>query len=331
VLSADGAKIVESTSLPGEGAGTPKVTRDGSHVVVTSNLNQTGYFSVLYLDDAEADPADPNQLLPVAPMFRYKSSHMQFNAPTPFSDVGFFHNPSEGWYESSNNVGLGNTNDIFVWMTDTNKKILGTTGDPVAGEAVLYFFQFPIDYQPGSNASSTIDVAISGGNTSRPYQSNTRPILTNFGRSMFWAMTRGEVRSWVDREFTRGHSNMTSLGRGDPAYISPRAPPTLSSNPVQPMVFGVGSANLVWKTDFSLGSLITVATDTTVSSRIAITPDDSFVFYGTDSGELYMASTTNLSARWGVGGLGSNITFTSIKGDIAVHPSGSMVSCGKDS
>lgn len=327
MLSTAGNKILESGSLPGEGAGTPKATQDGSHVVVTSNLNQTGYFSVLYLDGAVADPADPNQLLPLAPMFRYKSSHMQFNATTPFSDVGFFHSPSEGFYESPNNVGQGNANDIFVWMTDTNKKVLGSNGDPIAGEAVLYFFQFPQGYQPGSNAS-TIGVTTAGDNVQRPYQSNTRPILTNAGESMYWAMSRGEVRTWLNREFSRGHSNMTSLGRGDPAYIGPRAPPTLSSDPVQPMVFGVGSTNLVWKSNFDLGNLITVATDNTVSSRIAITPDDMYVFYGTHSGELFQASTTNLSVRWGVGGRDSsgNITLTSIKGDIAIHPSGNMVS-----
>jgi hypothetical protein len=288
VLSTDGIKTLESTSLPGEGAGTPKVTSDGSHVMVTSNVNQTGYFTVLYLDGAVADPADPNQFLPVTPMFRYKSAFMQFGATTPFSDVGYFHNPTEGFYESANNVGEANTNDIFVWMTATNTKAISSTGATVAGEGVLYFFQFPRGYQPGSNAT-TVDVTVSGGNISRPYQSNTRPILTNAGYSLYWAQSRGEVRSWVNREFNKGHSNLTNLGRGDPAYIGPPAPPTLSSDPVQPMVFGVGAANLVWKTDFGLANLVTVATDSTVSSRVAISPDD--VRYSTIS--IISASTRN--------------------------------------
>jgi hypothetical protein len=321
VLSTEGNKIMQSTSLPGEGAGTPKVTRDGSHVIFTSNVNQTGYFSVLHLDGAVADPADPNEFLPLAPIFRYKSVFMQFGASTPFSDVGFYHNPKEGFYVSPNNVGEANTNDIFVWMTATNTKAISSSGAPVAGEGMLYFFQFPRDYQPGSNAT-TIDVTVAGGNISRPYQSSTRPILTNSGYSLYWAHSRGEVRSWVNREFNRGHSNLTNLGRGDPAYISARAPPTLSSDPVQPMVFGVGAANLVWKTDFGLGDLVTVATDSIVSSRLAITPDDMYVFYGTQLGDLFMASTANLATRWESG---SNITFTSIRGDIAMHPSGSMV------
>jgi hypothetical protein len=47
-----------------------------------------------------------------------------------------------------------------------------------------------------------------------------------------------------------------------------------------------------------------------------------FVWYGTHRGTLYMASTTNLATRWESGG---NVTFTSIEGDLAMHPSGNMV------
>ena len=37
---------------------------------------------------------------------------------TDFSRV--YHNPAEGYYDSDNNLGEDNTNDVFYWAFDTN-------------------------------------------------------------------------------------------------------------------------------------------------------------------------------------------------------------------
>ena len=194
-------------------------------------------------------------------------------------------------------------------MSDTNTDVVNPRGDPRAGNGQMYVFQFPVDYFVTQDISSLAVIPIG---TLRGYQAPTAPVLTDGGRAMYWNMVRGEVRGWVDQRFSRGHSGIINLGRGDPAYMGGRASPTLSHDPTDYSVFGPGASELVWKSDSDFLNVTTVATDAVVSSRLAVTLDDEYVVYGTQSGALVLASSQDLSTKWVVS------TLNPIKGDLAV-------------
>ena len=125
-------------------------------------------------------------------------------------------------------------------------------------------------------------------------------------------MVRGEVRAWYNQRFSRGHSGMINLDRGDPQYTAGRASPTLSHDPVNYAVYGPGASNEVWKTDAALENVTIVATDAIVSSRLAVTLDDEYVAFGTQSGALHLAWAKDLTLHW------TTLEMNPIKGDLAV-------------
>jgi hypothetical protein len=299
----DGQPLWESTSVPGEGAGSPAASADGRFFAITHNLNQAGYFSIF-------DTASTS----TAPMYQYQSNLLVFNTTTPFSAVGVYHNPLEGYYDSTDNNGRSNSNDIFVFMTDTNTDVLNAVGDPQAGSGQIYVFQFPVDFFVNQDESSLAVIPVG---TIRNFQGKTAPVLADGGRTMYWNMVRGEFRGWVEQRFSRGQSGTLNLGRGSPAYIAGRASPTLSgsgtsSDTLDYSIFGPGAGNLVFKTDRQLLNTTTVTTDGIVSSRVAVSYDDMYVAYGTHSGTLVLATSSDLAPKWTVSSLNP------IKGDIAM-------------
>lgn len=318
--------VWESANIPGEGAGSPKISNDGRHVVATHNLDQRGHFSVFDLESSNSTP-----------IYQYESELVVFAETTPFSAIGYvsnlilfmnfavsepslnhapfpkqhkrrvYHSPIEGNYDSDSNFGRSNSNDIFVFMTDTNTDVLNPVGEPRAGNGQMYVFQFPVDYFTTQDTSSLAVLPI--GNV-RNYQARTAPVLANAGQSLYWSMVRGEFRGWVDQRFSRGHTETINFGRGDPAYIAARASPTMSAN--EEFVYGPGSSNLVFKADRNLVNFTTVATDGIVSSRVAVTLDDQFVVYGTQSGSLAVLVAETMTTKW------STSALNPVKGDLAV-------------
>lgn len=77
VISMDGTQVWQSSSVPGESAGSPQASNDGRHLAITHNLNQQGYFSIF---DLESDSSEP--------IYQYQSSLRVYEESTPFSAVG---------------------------------------------------------------------------------------------------------------------------------------------------------------------------------------------------------------------------------------------------
>eukprot|EP00977_Amphora_coffeiformis_P002529 scaffold473_cov156-Amphora_coffeaeformis.AAC.11 len=297
-VSLDGTPTWESAGVPGEGAGSPRASNDGRHIAITHNFNQQGYFSIF---DTESDSNEP--------IYQYQSILRVYEETTPFSAIGVYHSPIEGFYDSDDDNGRSNTNDIFVFMTHTNTDVLNARGDPRAGDGQMYVFQFPVSYF-ATQDTSTLRVIPIG--TLRGYQAKTAPVLANDGLALYWNMVRGEARAWVDQRFSRGHSVTINLGRGEPAYIGGRASPTLSHDPVNYSVYGPGADAVVWKTDRFFENVTVVQTDAVVSSPLAVTLDDAFVVFGTHSGGMFWAPTSD------IGNFKEFARLNPIRGDLAV-------------
>lgn len=237
-----------------------------------------------------------------------------------------FHRPEEGYYDSDDNQGKDNTNDAFYWSFDTD------TSDPFAtsvGEGQIFVFQFPSGYN--ADVDGTVGLRVREIGPRRSWQSTTRPILTNGGRSMYWAQARGENRCWVGaqgnntRRFSRSDTNTIRLDRRSGApWKAADAPPTLSSHPSEPAVYGSGASNQFFRFNYDYSESVVVSTDSFVSSRSVVTPDDQYVFYGTQGGFLYQADGEDLATVWNSGGAGG-IPIDGIEGDLAVHPNGLFV------
>ena len=178
-------------------------------------------------------------------------------------------------------------------MTDTNTDVLNIRGDPRAGDGQMYVFQFPVSYFTTQDTSTLRVIPIG---PTRGYQAKTAPVLADAGRSLYWNMVRGEARAWANQRFSRGHSGAINLGRGEPAYIAGRASPTLSHDTVNYSVYGPGADAVVWEADRFSENVTIVPTDGIVSSPLAVTLDDAFVVFGTQSGGMFWAPTGNLGS-----------------------------------
>jgi hypothetical protein len=295
--------------------------------VTTHNEGGQGRFSLfdtLLVQDNSTASTSPT---PLMPLYTYT------NATNPFSPVGFFHNPEEGYYDSDTDAGVGNRNDIFIWGFDTNT-LSGT--NVTTGDGQIFGFQFPIGYNPDTDSSGDLSVLFIG--STRNLQAATRPILTNYGRSMYWAHTRSTQRCWVGesdlnrRRFSRSDTKKIRLARrrGGTPWMASQAPPTLSSDPVMPVVYGPGASTEFFRFNHNYSQTLVVSTDSYISSRAVITPDDLYVFYGTEGGILYQADGTDLTTVWNSSGVNA-ILLDGIYGDLAIHPSGSHVYVGDNS
>lgn len=263
-----GNAVFESVPLPGVQAGTPQTSADGRYVLLTHNVDSsTGYFSVL---DTTATGA--NGILNV--------SYTNVNETNPFSPLGVYHNPAEGYYDG----GQGNRNDIFIWGFDT------AGSATVVGTGQMFAYQRPTGYMTLGGV--------------RDFQSPTAPVLTNAGRSMYWAVTRSQQKAWtgtalLDRDrFNRGRSQTAAFDRGSPAYIAARASPTLFGSNFEPTVYGPGAAAQVFRMDYNFSSVVTATTTSIVSAKVVVSPQGDVVYFASQDGLLTAGDATTLATIW---------------------------------
>jgi hypothetical protein len=279
---------------------------DGRHIYLTLNSagKTVGHFSILDVNRLVLDATVPGTFLPLEPIF------FATNATNPFSPIGIFKNPSEGYYDG----GELNQNDMLVWAFDT------AGGATAAGDGSMFGYQQPVGYAFDGVGLEVLEL---GG--LRDWQASTAPVLTNSGRSLYWSNSRASARCWVgsadedQNRFSRGRTNTASFSRGSPAYISAYASPALSSNAVTPMVYGPGAANEFFMTNTTLGDVLVITTDSLVYSPAKVSPDDAYVYYVSANGLLYQADATTLAQRW---------VFTisgRVEGDIAMNSAGTML------
>lgn len=273
-LTMGGEKIFESIPLPGVQAGSPVTSSDGRYIYLTHNVDgKVGYFSMLDTTQLSGDDA-------LAPMYQ------NYNDTNPFSPIGIFHNPAEGYYDG----GQDNTNDMLVWKFDTRE------GAIYVGQGQMFGFQMPVD------DNSPIGYFLLGG--SQNFQASTPPQLTNYGRSMYWALTRALQSAWVGAEgsnkgrFNRGRTQSIGYTRGSPFIISSRAPPSFSSSPTEPTVYGPGASTELWRADYQYESSQTVETSGVISSKVLVSPDDRVIYYADQNGVVAQLNAETLETGW---------------------------------
>lgn len=215
---------------------------DGRYVLINSNVENTGYFSVfdvatvtsgaslepIYQATADEFPVLINVTDPDA-LSNITSANV---TNLPFAPLGVALQPAEGYYDGGEN----NTNDLFVWATDTQ------VGASQGGIGQMYAFQLPMD--------PTAPLAAFPLGDPQVWESSTAPVFANEGRSMYFATTRAETRCWIgsadsDRyRFNRAKTATIGASRGSPAYVASLASPSLSGSDDMPTVYGPGEWQL---------------------------------------------------------------------------------------
>jgi hypothetical protein len=323
-LSLEGDFLWMSIPLEGAAAGSPVISLDGRYVYLTHNSNamSVGHFSVLDTLGATKDEG-------IFPLYS------EFNVTNPFTPPGIFHKPEEGYYDG----GQGNTNDIVLWGHAPNP------ADARVGNGASFVFQFPVNYVPnvaiarqadgGNDRGEDEDVPVPLywyilGDNSKDWQAVSAPVITNYGRSLYWSVTRSQFRSWVGRagsnsaRFNRIKTNAPSFARGIPRYAPCPNTPALSSHPTQPMIFAGTASTQFVKMDYLMTQETAVIRNTTsmVRNRAIVSPDDQFVYFTEFSGVLHQASTVDLKDSWDISDI------QAVDGEFALTSDGSMIIIG---
>lgn len=263
-----------SDSFAGIASGTPVASEDGGYIFLTYNSasGTVGHFSVL---DANSDGVE---------------LHSQENSEAPFAPPGIFHAPEEGYYEGGEN----NRNDIIIWSL-TNKP-----DDKVVGGGAYYAFQFPIGFTGSADGIAYIQL----GQDIRDFQAIAKPVLTNGGRSMYWGGTRSQFFAWVgeaDRDryrFNKVRTAGAGFSRGEPKFQAVYATPALSSDPLEPLIFGGSAANEFVRLNHNFTEKLNVTTSSIILAEAHLSPDDSVVYYAEFNGQIHQASSEDLMDVW---------------------------------
>jgi hypothetical protein len=301
-VSLQGTKVFETVAVPGVQAGAPQTSSDGRYLYINSNVGgNEGHFSVFDTTKA-TNGTVPAMYSYVAPPIANSTN----STTNPFSPLGVFHNPIEGYYDG----GAGNTNDIFIWCDDT------PVGQTTPGSGNIYIFQQSMN-------STAAQVVVAG--KPRSFQSPNPPTIANRGLSMFWSVVRAEERSWngqpglVSSYFSRTLVSKTSLNRGTPSYVAAKASPTVYGTDAMPTLYGPGASNQVFKSDFNFTNVIVVNTSSLVSNKVLVSPDGKKIYWASQDGKLVQASSSDLSQVW-------SVLYTSpIFGAIAQSDDGTMI------
>jgi hypothetical protein len=268
-----GEELWVSELLQGLPSGTPKVSKEGGYVFVTHNSNSeaVGHFTVL------------NAAQNGATFFS------QTNDNAPFSPLGIYHSPKEGYYTGGEN----NRNDVLVWSVQPKPDDLNV------GEGATFGFQFPIGFLGEPNNLSYISLG-----QALDFQAIAPPVFANGGLSLYWGTTRSQFRAWVGQEgFNRYRFNFprtasASFTRGRLAMQAVYAPLALSDDSSKPFAFGGTAAEEFVRLNFDFSEQLKVATSSLVKTEARISPDNLYVYYVEFYGKIHQARFDDLSDNW---------------------------------
>jgi hypothetical protein len=296
----NGIELWGSAAIDGIAAGSPVTSEDGDYVflIINSNLGTVGNFFVI---SAAGDGA----------VF-----YTQSDLTRRFSPLGIYHSPAEGHYMG----GEENTNDMIVW-SEAPKPL-----DTAVGTGAIFGFQFPVGFNPTFQNVTYIQLG-----TSRDFQANTAPVLTDEGRSLFWGVSRSGFRFWVGSDSTprldryrfdesfrfSTQYEFNDNFRGEPVF----ATPALSSNALEPFVFG-GTSNTQfvkqsWDVDATEEVIITTTSLVKTSAKIF---EDIYVYYiESANGRVHQANFGDLTDRFTY-----DLDFE-VEGEFALSENGSIL------
>jgi hypothetical protein len=263
-LSPSGDLLWTSGALSGACQGTPYVSSDGDYVFVTHNsdFSSVGHLSVLMNDNDGAvlfDTTDP---------------------VGPFSRPAFYRMPIEG----NHGAGKGNNQDILVWSyAPTPNATTAQTGSTFA-------FQLPFNYVAdlGPDLLTVTTLLATVG-----WRSTHPPRIAAGGFQMFWPVSRGQFRSWVNTRFNAVSTGSAAFDRGNPSFLAPPSTPAVD-NEMTPTILCGGGAGPQFvcmnPANITLGAISSVSVAGLILSDPIFSTEGDRVYFAQDRGIITAAN-----------------------------------------
>ena len=256
-LSPLGNLLWTSTALAGACQGTPYVSSNGNYIFVTHNsdFSRVGHFSVLV---------------------NYNDGAVLFDTIDPvgpFSRPAFYRMLIEGNYHK----------DILVWSyAPSPDAITAQTGSTFA-------FQLPFNYVSnfGSNLTVTTLLDTVGWRSTHP------PRIAAGGFQMFWPVSRGQFRSWVNTRFNALSTGSAAFDRGSPSFLAPPSTPAVD-NEMTPTILCAGGAGPQFvcmnSANVTLGAVWSVSVAGLILSDPIFSTKGDRVYFAQDRGVITAAN-----------------------------------------
>lgn len=174
------------------------------------------------------------------------------------------------------------------------------------GPGSTFFFQLTSDYSDGS---STADFSMRVLSPEVSWQSTTAPLIVAQGLSMYWSVSRSELRAWVstsnanatgtnatgaDGSFDRDRTDAAIFERGNPSFLAPFVKPIVDDSTL-PKVLCVGSASEEFYC-LHADNLTTVWSETTnslIKTEARFSTNGDRVYFIEEDGILHSFNTTS--------------------------------------
>ncbi len=300
-LGMDGTELWISDPLEGIAQGDPQISSDGGYVFLTHNefdaSNSTGHFTIL-----EAN---------VGEVF-YTGATADNRA---FGPPGIYHMPIEGNYDplvsgAPVSEGENNRNDFLMWSQTPNPS------DVTIANGYLYGFQFPRDFTGNTSGVAFFEL----GTEEVDFQSTTPPVITDEGLSAYWGVSRSSFRGWTDKRFSRARSVAVGFERNiDFAGEAVFAPPALSNNGSDPIIFGGSASTQFIRMTADFATTVVVTTESYVYSKAHVDGQERAVYYVESNGNLHQADFVSLTDIWNY-----TVNFA-VEGEMALTPNNDLL------
>jgi hypothetical protein len=273
-----------SPVLEGACSGTPVISGDGKLIFLNHNSNgeSRGHFSILSFSEKGA------ALL------------SRINTVAPYAPTGIIINPVGGSFEG----GDKNERDVIIWS------YMPTPDATAVGPGRTFAFQLTSDYSDGG---STADLDIKVLLPEVSWQSTTAPLIVAKGLSMYWSVSRSQLRAWVstpnatnstvstpnatnstDGSFDQDRTHSVDFDTGNPSFLAPFVKPIVD-NESTPKVLCVGAANeeFFCMHAENLTTIWSESTDSLIKTEARFSTNGDRVYFIEEDGILHAFNTTS--------------------------------------
>eukprot|EP00567_Pseudictyota_dubia_P013152 CAMPEP_0197436880 /NCGR_PEP_ID=MMETSP1175-20131217/4234_1 /TAXON_ID=1003142 /ORGANISM="Triceratium dubium, Strain CCMP147" /LENGTH=675 /DNA_ID=CAMNT_0042966271 /DNA_START=276 /DNA_END=2303 /DNA_ORIENTATION=- len=247
-----GNQLWTSSDLDGIVMGTPQVGDDGRYVYLVRNVNDVGHFTLLRTTEA-ADSAGV--------LYTEQAGLNNVNETGKYAPLALVKNPNNGQFDGGNR----NSNDVAAW----GHYYMG--GEGVAGYTRV--FQLPQDFTTSSDGSVLATQIID----EVAWSTWAKPTISSNGLSIFYAITRGELRGWYNNKW--GRKAWKGETAQDPTNGRTPVPNSAALSNDGTMLFSASATNSFHRIDAASGNVTwTAVTATEVVTEPRVSPDDTRVY-----------------------------------------------------
>jgi outer membrane protein assembly factor BamB len=209
----------------------------------------------------------------------------------PYAPPGIAISPVRGSFEG----GDENKRDVIIWS------YMPTPNATAVGPGRTFAFQLTSDYSDGG---STADFNVKVLSPNSTWQSTTAPLIVAKGLSMYWSVSRSQLRAWIptpnatngtaDGSFDQDRTHSVEFDRGNPSFLAPFVKPIVDDAST-PKVLCVGAASeeFVCLHADNLTTIWSETTNSLIKTEARFSTNGDRVYFIEEDGILHAINTTS--------------------------------------